>query len=213
MSLDIVRPGAMVSHPVKVQLEDGSHLHTDFVTDEAISPKAACVRGLARLDTDPSRIHFIEFGFDQSRWSVKALHRSHLGQARYHLVIHPKTGQIPPINREEVAAQLAPLVRELIYARTKFPSNQYMFAALAEEIGEMAEAWLTEGDTPHARHEALQVACVAMRIATEGVNRDGEDPQTLIGLALLEAEAREFFASITSRPDLSLRSEPRTGTF
>lgn len=211
MTIDIVPPATLVGYPISIHMEDGSVISCSFTTAEAFDPKAPLVRGVATLiGVDPSQIHYLEFG--HSQWSIHACHRSHLGGDRYHLVIQPRTGQVPPVNLGEVVRQISPLATELIYARTKFPSNQYMFAALAEEIGEMAEAWITEGDSAHARHEALQVACVAMRIATEGVNRDGEDPQTLISLALLEGEARDFFASLKHRPDLSTRSaDPSLG--
>lgn len=42
-----------------------------------------------------------------------------------------------------------------------------MLAALMEEVGELAQA-LLEGDADNFRTEALQVACVAIRLITEG---------------------------------------------
>jgi len=58
------------------------------------------------------------------------------------------------------------LEQEIYQAREKFPQNEHMMAALAEEFGELGEALLKQkGDW---RHEAIQVACVALRIATEG---------------------------------------------
>jgi hypothetical protein len=60
------------------------------------------------------------------------------------------------------------LAEEVCRAREKFPKNGHMLAALAEEIGELAKA-LLEGEPNEAiRMEALQVACVAIRIAEEG---------------------------------------------
>jgi hypothetical protein len=44
------------------------------------------------------------------------------------------------------------LAEEIVRAREKFPRNGHMLAALMEEVGE----------------EAIQVACVALRIAEEG---------------------------------------------
>lgn len=64
---------------------------------------------------------------------------------------------------------VADLERELAHARTKFPSNEHLLAALVEEVGELAKA-LLESDEGYY-DEAIQVACVALRIATEG------DPQ------------------------------------
>jgi hypothetical protein len=156
------------------------------------------------------RVRAIEVEKLSCLWQIHSADRSTIGIGEaYWVVLHrvPEgVDRIPDIRPEAVKAQLNPLVAELVHARTKFPSNQYMFTALAEEIGEMAEAWLKEGDTPHSRHEALQVACVAMRIATEGVNREGEDPSVLTDLAVLEANARNFFASLKDRPELSARS-------
>lgn len=106
------------------------------------------------------------------------------------------------------SAELTALAAELKHARNKFPDNHFMFEALAEEIGEMADAFRTLGDTPESRKEALQVACVAMRIVTEGPNREGECPDTLDRLAELEPFARGFFSRLLDRPDLSARSEP-----
>ena len=56
---------------------------------------------------------------------------------------------------------------ELAFARSRFPSNSQLMEALMEEVGEVARAVL-ERDFDHAKQEALQVACVAMRLATEG---------------------------------------------
>ena len=57
---------------------------------------------------------------------------------------------------------------EVIRARNKFPSNQHLLAALVEEVGELAKELLENGNTDHSRAEAMQVACVAIRIMTEG---------------------------------------------
>jgi len=59
---------------------------------------------------------------------------------------------------------------ELQRARKKFPDNQLMLAALMEEVGELANA-IIEGKDWQA--EALQVACVAIRIVTEGDSTHG----------------------------------------
>lgn len=59
------------------------------------------------------------------------------------------------------------LIREMRRAREIHPGNAHLLAALTEEVGEVARAFL-EGDHEHAKKEAIQVACVAMRIAIEG---------------------------------------------
>lgn len=60
------------------------------------------------------------------------------------------------------------LTCEVMRARRKFPSNRHASAALAEEVGEVATAFLEKEGRDRIREEALQVACVAMRIYEEG---------------------------------------------
>lgn len=58
--------------------------------------------------------------------------------------------------------------REVARARAAWPRNAHMYAALAEEVGEVARA-LLEGQGPDAlRAECVQVAAMAMRLAEEG---------------------------------------------
>jgi hypothetical protein len=59
------------------------------------------------------------------------------------------------------------LMQEITRARTKFPGNRYLLAALVEEVGELAEA-LVSGTKGEVYKEAIQCACVAIRIAEEG---------------------------------------------
>lgn len=66
------------------------------------------------------------------------------------------------------------LQREISRARSKFPNNKKMFLALSEEVGELAKDMLEEKNS--WREEALQVACVAMRIYEEG---DASHPKTV----------------------------------
>ena len=54
-------------------------------------------------------------------------------------------------------------------ARALFPDNRHLLAALMEEVGELAQALLQSGNGIRARKEAMQVACVAIRIMEEGV--------------------------------------------
>ena len=56
---------------------------------------------------------------------------------------------------------------ELERARAKFPTNDKLFWALVEEVGELGEALRNE-PSQRIRAEALQVACVAVRIYEEG---------------------------------------------
>ena len=57
---------------------------------------------------------------------------------------------------------------EVFRARTKFPGNALLLTALMEEVGELAKAYLQKADVASIRAEALQVACVALRIYEEG---------------------------------------------
>jgi hypothetical protein len=65
-------------------------------------------------------------------------------------------------------SSFAILQAELMAARTKFPGNRHLLAALTEELGELARALLQRQGTKRVRAEAVQVACVAMRIFEEG---------------------------------------------
>jgi hypothetical protein len=58
------------------------------------------------------------------------------------------------------------LAQEIARCRKKFPGNRFLLAALVEEVGELAEA-LFAGSDEEIRKEALQVACVALRIYEE----------------------------------------------
>ena len=62
---------------------------------------------------------------------------------------------------------------EIERAREKFSKNDHLFAALGEEVGELARELLEGGTRERIRAEAIQVACVAVRIADEG---DGDFP-------------------------------------
>lgn len=57
---------------------------------------------------------------------------------------------------------------EIASARRKFPGNRHTLAALTEEVGELAKELLEGGRRERVRAEALQVACVAIRIYEEG---------------------------------------------
>lgn len=62
---------------------------------------------------------------------------------------------------------------ELVAARKAFPENTHKLAALMEEVGELAQAMMHHdrklGISVHeVLREAIQVACMAVRIAVEG---------------------------------------------
>lgn len=63
---------------------------------------------------------------------------------------------------------IAALREEMVKARKKFPRNGRLTIALAEELGELAKAELQGRQIREIQKEALQVACVALRIFEEG---------------------------------------------
>ena len=60
------------------------------------------------------------------------------------------------------------LGEEVARARAKFPGRRHLLAALTEEVGELAQALLQQKSQKEIMEEALQVACVAIRIYEEG---------------------------------------------
>ena len=67
--------------------------------------------------------------------------------------------------REDLLA--GEILAELTRARAKFPGKNVTFAALVEEVGELATAVFEEG-ADRVRKEAVQVAVMAMRMILDG---------------------------------------------
>lgn len=59
------------------------------------------------------------------------------------------------------------ILAELTRARTKFPGENVTFAALVEEVGELATATFSES-RDRVRKEAVQVAVMAIRMVLDG---------------------------------------------
>lgn len=62
---------------------------------------------------------------------------------------------------------------ELIAARAAFPTSLYRLTALTEEVGELSKAMMEHSldlgtSAPQILREAVQVACMAIRVAVEG---------------------------------------------
>jgi hypothetical protein len=72
-----------------------------------------------------------------------------------------RTSQVERVTYDELNA-------EVTRARVKFPGNRLLLAALVEEVGELSRAYLQREGAERVRIEALQCACVAIRIAEEG---------------------------------------------
>ncbi|QDZ10563.1 hypothetical protein [Devosia ginsengisoli] len=69
------------------------------------------------------------------------------------------------VTDEQVLA--SEILAELTRARTKFPGKNVTFAALVEEVGELATATFEES-SDRVRKEAVQVAVMAMRMVLDG---------------------------------------------
>lgn len=72
------------------------------------------------------------------------------------------------MSKKALATTHVLLDTELVYARTKFPGTRFLTVALMEEVGELAKALLQKKPPEEWMGEALQVACVAIRIYEEG---------------------------------------------
>jgi hypothetical protein len=74
---------------------------------------------------------------------------------------------------------------EIKSARKAFPSNTRRHAALVEEVGKTAQALIehSQGNAPPEAvvNEAVQVAAMAVRLATEGSNEFPYDPGEVFG--------------------------------
>lgn len=74
-------------------------------------------------------------------------------------------GEVERLGPEETLS--AEILAELTRARAKFPGKNVTFAALVEEVGELATATFEEG-RDRVRKEAVQVAVMAMRMVLDG---------------------------------------------
>lgn len=85
--------------------------------------------------------------------------------------------------------ELSSVAYELEKAREKFPHNKHLVAALVEELGEWARSSYPEKPK---NKEILQVACVALRIYSEGTSSTTSIETDLMKqLETMEIEARK----------------------
>lgn len=69
---------------------------------------------------------------------------------------------------EDLTRALNSVREEIQRARSKFPGNRHTLAALSEEMMELHQAILSGRPLDDVLCEAKQVACVAIRLMTEG---------------------------------------------
>jgi len=70
--------------------------------------------------------------------------------------------------RPALRTTLDAVAAEVIKGRLKFPGGKALLPALMEEVGELAKALLQKRPKDEWQMEAIQVACVAIRIVEEG---------------------------------------------
>lgn len=89
--------------------------------------------------------------------------------------LHPKTGARVAYGATPVCTTVACVLEEIRRARGMFPGATMNFAALIEEVGELAAALIERGrgkaTDEDVFKEAVQVAAMAIRVLEEG------DPQ------------------------------------
>lgn len=79
---------------------------------------------------------------------------------------------------------------ELSHARAKFPGRNVTFAALVEEVGELATALFSES-RERVHEEAVQVAVMAMRVVLDGDHTFDEWRYDKLLDSLLEQDEQE----------------------
>jgi hypothetical protein len=152
--------------------------------------------------------------------------------ANFCMMLYHRNEQIAGINQsteESVMAEaqvedlrveklIEDIVTELVNARTKFPGENVTFAALIEEVGELATA--TFGETrERVYQEAVQVAVMAMRMVLDGDHtfddwrsNHGLDPLVAPVLKTNEIKGTRPFVSMNKRYHVSeshiLTAEP-----
>jgi NTP pyrophosphatase (non-canonical NTP hydrolase) len=79
------------------------------------------------------------------------------------------------MNMLDIDEVLKDVKTEIGRAREKFPKSTDLLPALVEEVGELSQALLQQKHEPNKDKgsvdiykEAIQVACAALRLATEG---------------------------------------------
>lgn len=88
---------------------------------------------------------------------------------------------VEAVGRQEAMAArietIATIAAEVERARTLFPGRRHLLAALMEEVGELAKAFLERESVEQIQLEAQQVAAMAIRLYEEGDEDYGDAPE------------------------------------
>lgn len=115
--------------------------------------------------------------------------------------------EVKPLLRSELgpgpsASSLLALSELMQQGRARFPTNYMLLEALQEEVGELADDILA-GEASF-REEALDVACIAMRIYEEGTSPPLEGEQGMLSIiSLVGALSRMCFDAGKQDPDIA----------
>jgi NTP pyrophosphatase (non-canonical NTP hydrolase) len=119
-------------------------------------------------------------GFTATRFLNKNMGRivelvdlGHRGYFRTPMGFDVKKKYFTVLNPNSIIDEVFKDIKEEIEAaRKKFPANKFMVGALTEEVGESAQAMIDHAFRKDTRQsiykELVQVACVAIRLITEG---------------------------------------------
>lgn len=123
----------------------------------------------ARYRAIKKTIQFLTYDRHEQNFRAK-LHRQSFGGFRaeeWGLAPHYRTNTTSETTASPAAILAGKIIEELNRARTKFPGKNVTFAALIEEVGELATALFDEG-RDRVQAEAIQVAVMAMRVILDG---------------------------------------------
>jgi hypothetical protein len=151
--------------PVKLVSRPGSDFRAKcgVFTASCTASAEGAMRTAAAKAMNASGKPMIAAGVTVSAADMEIVGEGRECMARYYLGKEARPAGRPTV---PLVITLALLKTEVFKARSKFPSNEHLFAALLEEVGELAHEMTR--DRQRQREEALQVACVAIRIAEEG---------------------------------------------
>lgn len=146
--------------------------------DAANNPPATVEKGILNID---AHLQFEDQGVNHCvlRFPIdlKALRDGTLRMIPVLIPVGEEFKPIPDMGPE--FDTLRDVMAEVERARAKFPEPKHLLAALTEEVGELAQAFMQEKPWAEVRGEAMQVACVAIRIMEEGDSMFPVGPKTI----------------------------------